>query len=343
MKDTSLCGVQMRHIIRKTAAALIMAFSASTAFAACNGNNLYLDLGETQQQKLIEHAEKDRYPSGLFYEAKKDNRRIIVIGLNTYNDPRNDKILAISEMFLKEAHTLYVYNHGVDTTTFSEFIKANNDLFYLKESPYLNERLSKETWDKFAKAAHARGHGLFVPVVMQPWTALFILRQAPCGGSGEGDHRLAPRLVSQAKALGLPVKSLEPIEAEPKFWDKFSEAEIIDQIETALQFEEVADDVETTYADLYFDWQPGLMRQYRVLKEFASYKNQGLSEARYIKERAEFIEHYYAERIIPWTFTTDHQASEGTQILAVRAEDMPGEYGLLFNLLMKGWDVKSIF
>lgn len=342
------------------AALSLFALAAPALSAECVGRDLIAQMDPAQRATLDASVENVPFHRGLFWEARKDDMRLILIGTYHFGDPRHDAVLDHFGPMIDRADRLLVEAGPQEMARLQQAMAEDPSLVMDQDGPTLPERLAPDQWDAVSQAMSARGMPAFVVSKMRPWYVSMMMGMSPCmlqqvaetGKTGGLDQML----MDQAEVGGTPVAALEPWDTLFSLFQGLTPDEEIEMILAALPAAEHADDYGTTLVNAYFQQDVWRIWEFGRLDAYA---NSGLPADRIDQQFALAQTKMMDDRNKSWIGPlTDaarqaarRDSDEGSSkdgparrhvVAAFGALHLPGENGVLNLLEREGWNLTRL-
>lgn len=315
---------------------------ASPVSAECAGRNLMAELDTAQRDRIDRAVDAVPYHSGLFWEARKDGLRMVLIGTYHFADPRHDLTVQAFGGDIASADKLLVEAGPQETDRLQQAMADDPSLMMVIDGPTLPERLDDDAWADVSQAMSERGFPAIIASKMQPWYVAMMMGMSPCmirqtaeAGSAGGLDQL---LMESAHASGTPIAALEPWNTLFSLFADMTPDEEIEMILAALPAAAHADDYGTTLIDAYFDQDVWRIWEFGRIDAYA---NSGLP-AEAVDKQMRFVQEKLMEErnqawIAPLTEAAVRAGPGGHVVAGFGALHLPGEKGVLNLLEQDGW------
>lgn len=339
-----------------TAAALsLLTLAAPVSAAECVGSDLIAQMDADQRAALDATVRDIPFHRGLFWEARKDDMRLTLIGTYHFGDPRHDGVLDHFGKVIDDADRLLVEAGPQEMARLQQAMADDPTLIMDQDGPTLPERLQPAQWDAVSEAMGARGMPAFVVSKMRPWYVSMMMGMSPCmlqqvaetGKTGGLDQML----IDHADVSGTPVGALEPWDTLFSLFQGLTPDEEIEMILASLPAAGHADDYGTTLVNAYFQQDVWRIWEFGRLD---AYENSGLPRDRIDQQFAlaqtKMMDDRNESWIAPLTDAArqaaDNQPADsqtgGHVIAAFGALHLPGEKGVLNLLEQDGWTLTRL-
>lgn len=314
----------------------------------CVGRDLIAELRPEQKADLDRSVAGVPFNRGIFFEARKGDARILLIGTYHFSDPRHAETIARFADDLDTAETLLVEAGPEEQARLSRELAQKPELIAISEGPALSERMEAGDWDKLAAAMTARGIPSFVAGRMRPWYVAMMLGMSPCmleqvkaNGGPEGLDML---LIERAKQKGVPIDALEPWDTVFSLFADLTPEEEIGMLLSSLPAADHADDYARTLIDAYF---AGHIWDIWEFGRIDAYENSGLDRAEVDEQMRLMGDKMMVERneswIAPLVRAAEDAASGGGHVVAAfGALHLPGDKGVLRLLEGQGFAISTL-
>lgn len=332
---------------------LILAFGlllvvAPVAGAACVGRDLIAELPPAEQDALRAAVDAVPHSRGLFWQAEKDDARIVLIGTYHFGDTRHDSAIERFSPVITEADALLVEAGPDEETKLTQALQRDPSLMSDTDGSTLPERLEPEEWERLAGALEARNIPAVVGSRLRPWYVATVLGLSPCmlnDLAEQGDNPgLDHRLIAVAEESGTPVRALEPWDTLFSVFKSMSPEEELDMIRAALPQAERADDFAVTMLNAYFDEDVWALWEFGRMDALT---HSGLSSEAVEQQVGLMQRELMNKRNRAWIARLEDAATQAAAggkpvVAAFGALHLPGEGGVLSLLERDGWSVTRI-
>lgn len=340
--------MRARQILTAMLTALALLASLPAAARECVGSNLFARLPATELAELDRRVAAVPYHQGLFWQARKGDQRVTLIGTYHFADPRHDLTMRRFGPDIDAADVLLVEAGPEEEARLTAAMTRDPALLVDADGPTLPERLSKPEWQALSAALEARGLPAVVSSRLRPWYVAVMLGVSPCmmrsvkdqGRAGGLDHLL----IDRAHEAGVPVRALEPWDTVLTLFQGMTPQQEIDMIRAAMPAAQYADDYAATLADSYFSGQSWRIWEFG---RHDAYRHSGLSreqvdaQMRFARER--LMDGRNARWIGPIEQAAQAAAARGKGVVVgFGALHLPGEGGVLRLLERAGWTISPL-
>ena len=343
-----LLASNLGRVMRKLLILCGFLFATPGLAQECTGQNLIEALSPDRRAALEQAVAPVPYNKGIFWEARKGQDRIVLIGTYHFGDPRHDQTITHFADQLDGATVMLVEAGPDEQTRLTEALTKDPTLIADPTGPTLPERMEKADWDQLSRAMADRGIPAFVASRMRPWYVAMMLGMSPCmleqvkvSGKANGLDQL---LMDRAVAQGIPVEALEPWDTVFSLFADMTPAQEIEMLRSTMPAAEHADDYGRTLIDAYFSGDVWEIWEFGRLD---AYENSGLSRAAVDEQTRLAQEKMMDGRNQSWIKALDLAAeqaakSQGYVVAAFGALHLPGEQGVLRLLERDGWTVTAL-
>ncbi len=325
---------------RLLASLLLVLFSAGAASARCAGEDLRGTLSPEDRAALASAVAATPYPEGNRWRATRGARVIDIVGTIHLSDPRLDPVMERLAPAVAAADLVLVEMSDEDEAALQSEIAADPGRLLLPGTETLPGFMDDATWQTLSDAIQARGLPPAMAARMQPWYLSLQLAIPPCAMPEivAGARGLDHRVIEAARAGGVPVRSLEPVDT---LFALFGQAPLEEQVKMLLlgmMPVEATEDAFTTTIEAYFDethaegWQMARVVARRTLD---------LPAEEIDAVFAEMETRLLDERNRAWIDVIE--AAEGDRLLlAFGAAHLFGEAGVLALLEREGYTIARL-
>ena len=332
--------------MRLTLAAALLVLSSHAATAACVGRNLFDTMPAERLAAIRAASAEVPYNQGILFRAEREDQRITLVGTYHFGDPRHLPMLERLSPVIAEAGALYVEAGPEAEARLTEALSADPTLMVDPDGPTLPDRLTEAEWAALSTAMSDRGTPPVIASRMRPWYVPLMLGISPCmvrTMTEEGDAAgLDHLLVTEAQAVGTPIRSLEPWDTIFGLFEGLTPQQELDMIRASLPAASYADDYAVTLTDTYF---AGDIWQIWEFGRFDAYENSGLPRAE-VDRQMDFAQtRLMDQRNRAWIAPLLEGAREAGPdgiVAAFGALHLPGEAGVLALLEEEGFAITRL-
>ena len=314
---------------------------SSPALAACQGNNLLLEMPTEDRNRLEQSAAEHPFHKGNLWRATKGDREITLIGTYHLTDPRHDEMLQSITPYLDTATTLLVEAGPEEEAALLAEAARDPTLFVMPDTT-LPTLMDPTDWETLAAAMSRRGIPGFMAAKFQPWYITILLAVPPCMMAevqSQARTGLDHMIMDAAKARNVPVNGLEPFDTVFALFDSFSRDDQISMLRTSLAIEDQAEDYLATLADSYFAGESRLI--WELMRDIS------LQQPDYTPEQVEadlakMEQALLISRNQGWIPVIEAAAAKGPVVAAFGALHLPGKHGIPFLLQQQGWVISPL-
>lgn len=328
----------MTRKMRALFLAVLLSFAPTWALALCAGTNLIAGLPPEERAALETASDAVPYARGLFWQARRGDQVIDLIGTYHLSDPRHDALMTRAAPLLDRAAILLVEAGPEEEAALQKAITTRPELSFITDGPTLPERLDEPDWQALSAAMSARGVPAVLASKMQPWMVALTLGLSPCQTHelATGARGLDDALITEAEARGLPLRAVEPYDTLFDLFTGLTPEEELEMIALSMAAEPQIDDFSTTVADAYFAGDIWLIWE---LSRWNARQVMDLPQAEIDAQLAEMQEALLDRRNSAWIAPIEAAAAKGPVLLAVGALHLPGKAGVLSLLEQRGWQI----
>jgi len=320
---------------------VVSGWLAAPAQGQCLGPGFEQYMSEADMTALIVESQSTAYGQGLFWEARKDGRRLSILGTMHLPDARLDLIATAARPLLAEADLMLVEATAEDQLAIQRHIAENPELITITEGPSLLDRLDPDIWAAIVTAAEARGIPGFMAARFQPWFLSMSLAIPPCAMSAmaAGAEGFDNLLIGTAPD-GLEIRALESWETvfdilRDGTFDEQLDALLIGIIEPAIQ-----DALIVSMLDAYFAGDTA--RAWQINRYLAPHVP-GLTAEEFDAEFAQMTEILLDQRNRDWIPVIEEASAEHAHVVvAFGAAHLVGDQGVLALLAERGWTIERL-
>ncbi len=316
---------------------LLLAFAlAGPAAATCTGASMIDALSPEDRAALDAAVAAAPYPEGNYWRAEKPGSTVHVVGTIHIPDPRLDAVAARVRPTLKTADLLILEATTAMQADMQRLMTSRPDLAFLTEGPSLIDLLGDETWNRLTPELQARGIPPFLAAKFRPWLLSMTLAIPQCALTAmtAGETGLDGRLEVLARAQGLPIATLDDMEAVLDLLAGGSLEEEVDMLRIALDTGYDMDAATATTLDSYF------AERHRELWEFSRLLARGADVG------DESFEAFEADlldgRNTAWAAELPALLDGRNAVIAVGAAHLSGETGILRTLERLGYSLTRL-
>ncbi len=312
---------------------------APAAAAACAGRDLREALPAALQAEIATELARIPYSSGLSWTARRDGRRLDIIGTLHLNDPRHAPLVAHMAPAIQAADALLVEVNTTDKAALDDALGKRPELMFITEGPTLIDRLPEEDWRQIAALAQTAGIPAFMAAKMRPWFLSMSLSIPSCARQiPDVTNGLDMRLLQVAAEAGVPALSLEDPLTVFRSLDAAPLREQVEALRSYIALMRVGPDEFHTMLESYFD---GEVQGFSLLqmKQLLAAET-GLSATERQAEFDALMQLLLDDRNRAWIPVIE--ATRGDRlVIAVGAAHLPGKAGLLALLEAEGYTLEK--
>ncbi|MDO5622337.1 MAG: TraB/GumN family protein [Paracoccus sp. (in: a-proteobacteria)] len=337
----------MKRLISAFAFALAGVLPAQ-AQTVCHGTDLIAAMPPEARADLHARTAQVPFHRGLIWQAEKGDARIVMAGTYHFPDPRHQALLDRLLPEIERADAVYVEANTDAQAQLQTEMARNPALIMEMDGPTLPERLPAPLWADLSQAMSERGMPPFLISKMRPWYVSVMLGVSPCAMQqiqAEGaDKGLDGLIEASARAIDLPVHSLEPWNTLFSIFDGMTTEQEQDMLQMAMVTAKDADDYGVTLGNSYFNGDTWLIWQYGL---DMAYEDDSLTREQADEQIAlaqdRLIDRRNASWIAPLEAAAADAATRGKPVFAAfGALHLPGEGGVLNLLAENGWVVSEL-
>lgn len=276
------------------------------------------------------------FARGNFWQARRGNRTVILVGTFHLDDPRHADTMAWLDPLIARASTVLVEAGAQEEAALKARLAKEPDLL-LQDGPTLPERLPPEDWARLSEALGKRGVPAFMGARMKPWYLSAILAVPPCMMPiRQGMNGLDARVIETAETQGVPVRALEPYDTVLGLFDRFTPEEEVALLHAAVAVESDAGDEAITTAEAYFRGDGQLLWEF---SRHTALTTPGVDPAAAATALDETQKTLIDARNRAWIPVIEEAAAKGPVVAAFGALHLPGPEGVLNLLQRNGWTI----
>ena len=321
---------------RLIAAALALLALPGAALAACTGTDLIAALPAETRADLTARAEAVPFARGNFWQARRGDETVTLVGTFHLDDPRHAETMAWLDPLIAGATTVLVEAGAQEEAALKARLAKEPDLL-LQDGPTLPERLPPEDWAALSEALNARGVPAFMGARMKPWYISAILAVPPCMmPMQDGMNGLDARVIEAADSHGIPVRALEPYDTILGLFEGFTPDEEVALLHAAIAAKSDSGDEAVTTAEAYFRGDSQLLWEF---SRHTALTTPGVDPATAATALDETQKTLIDARNRAWIPVIEEAAAQGPVVAAFGALHLPGSEGVLNLLQRNGWTV----
>ena len=309
------------------------------AMAECQGKNLITALPASVQAELREKADSQPFAVGNFWQARKGDQVITLVGTYHLDDPRHAASMTALAPFLAEAKVLLVEAGPKEQDSLKARMADDPALIVNTDGPTLPEILTPEDWQHLSDAARARGMPPFMVAKFRPWYVSMLLSMPPCSLGTALPDGLDAQLITAARARDMPVQALEPYDTLFAIFKDMPQGDQIDMITSALALEGQSADMAVTLADSYFSQEGRLIWEFSKMQ---TAQMPGYTPERVEEEFAAMENSLMIDRNESWIPVIEAAAAKGPVLAAFGALHLSGDKGVLKLLQDQGYSITQL-
>lgn len=327
----------------------------AAAEAPCGGTDLIAALPAPEQARLRAAVAEVPFASGNFWLARRGDAVLTLVGTLHLDDPRFDAVAASLRSRIAASGRVLVEAGPDQEALMKAAIFKDTALVLNAAGASLKDRLAPAEWQALAKALADRGLPAVMGQRMRPWILMAMLAIPPCearamlAAGREAPNGLDQRIMTEAKALAVPIESLEPWDAALKSLTGLPPEKELQLLTSALALDPTTADVTHTLREAYFAGQSRLFwefyRSYAVSALAAVDPALAEATARDTEAALALLEGpLIRDRNKSWIAVIDAAAATSSKpvLVAFGALHLPGEDGVLNLLAKDGWTVEPL-
>ena len=321
---------------------LLLAFVIScllpaTAFAACEGRDLRLDLTAGDRAALDAELAEIPFAEGNHWIARKDGTTLHLVGTLHTSDPRMDAIVGRLTPALSQADAFWFEVKKTDMEAFEQGLATDFSPVLITSGPTLIDLLDDESWAALSNRLAERGIASWMAAKMKPWFLSMMLGIPPCIVKTPGaDRGMDQRLTELAEAHDIPQHSLEQVSDLIAIFESHPIEEQAQSIVRMADAFEAGDDHMVTMANAYMEERHA---EILLVARLLGQETSEIAQDEFDKEWATFEDQLVVQRNRNWL--THILGIQGqTAVIAVGAGHLAGEEGLLHQLEQAGYDLQ---
>ncbi|NVO28240.1 TraB/GumN family protein [Donghicola sp. C2-DW-16] len=327
---------------RLIALVFLSLFQTLPAFAACGtGPDLGHLLTPAEQAEVAAEEAATPNGTGTLWKATKDEQTVFLVGTMHLPDPRHSKTMEALRPILKGISALYLETASDGEALMEAEIAKNPALMFTVSGPTLPDLLDDATWAVLRDGMATRGVPAPLTAKMRPWYVSMLMSMPPCAiesiNSGVGGlDMMAERA---AKALDIPVRSLEDWQTLFTAFDQIPYQEQVDLMALSLMPDDLSEAAFTATLDAYFDQNHA---RAWALSDVLGKRIPGMSPDRIEAESARMKDLFLDSRNTAWVPVILDGAQDGPILIAVGAAHLIGEKGLVALLENEGFSLTRL-
>lgn len=327
-------------MLRRLAAAFLLALTATPLRAACTGHDLMPDLAPADRATITAAIDAMPFGRGNAWRATRDGQIVDIVGTYHFDDPRHEAVMAALVPVIDVASVVLVEAGPKETEALTSAMTTKPELMFIMQGPTLPELMPDADWQKLSASLTARGIPSVFAAKMRPWYATMMLSTPVCmmaelaGGETRGLDR---RVIERAEERHIPIRALEPYDTAFKLFQGLPQDLQIDMIRMTLAQGDQADDMMATLTKAYFDEDVRLTWEYgrvQALKD-PEMTPEKVAETYRLMEEALMI-----RRNESWLPVIEAEAKRGRVFAAFGALHLSGEHGVLKLLENAGFHIE---
>ena len=308
--------------------------------AECRGQNLITALPAPQRAALQADVNAQPFAVGNLWRATKGGAEVTLAGTFHLDDPRHAATVAALEPSMAKATVLLVEAGPKEEMAIQTLIGREPGRMMILSGPTLAEQMTAAEWLRVADAIKARGMSAGIGAKFQPWFLTAMLAIPACAFANAGAAQgLDKRLMTRAKAFGLPVQALEPFDTIFEIFDQFSAADQMAMLLQTVDADGLSSDMAVTLSDTYFAGQSRLFWEFSKLQIMGQ---PGMGKAMADREIALVDQAMITRRNATWIPVIEAAAAKGPVVAAFGALHLSGAQGVLALLAARGWKIEAL-
>ncbi len=308
-----------------------------TAYAACEGRDLRLDLSAEAQAALDNTLQDIPFPEGNHWIATKGDTVLHLIGTLHTNDPRMGPVVDRLTPVLSKADAFYFEVTKTEMEAFEKDLSDDLSPVLITSGPTLIDLMSEQDWATLSATLAERGIPSWMAAKMRPWFLSMMLGIPPClMDTPDFDRGMDTRLTELAEAHGIPQHSLERIEDLIAMFDSHS---LEDQVASLTRMSgalQAGSDQIVTMANAYIEEQHATILE---LAKIQGLEASGLTPEEFDAEWRNFEDQLLVQRNANW-MAQILELKDQTTVIAVGAGHLSNDYGLLNQLQQAGYHLE---
>lgn len=308
-----------------------------TAFAACEGRDLRLDLSPEVQAELADTVSRTPYPEGNHWIARRGDTVLHLIGTLHTSDPRMGAVIDRLEPTLSTADAFYFEVTKAKMDVFERDLAQDFSPVLITSGPTLVDLMPADDWAALSVILAERGIPSWMAAKMRPWFLSMMLGVPPClMGATDFDRGMDTRLGEMADKHGIPQFSLEEVTDVIAMFDSHSledQVKSLTRLSGALQ---AGDDQMVTMANAYLEEQHAAIM---ALARIQGLEASGLTQEEFDAEWQSFEDQLLIQRNANWMEQLLELKNQ-TAVIAVGAGHLSGTHGLLAQLEQAGFSLE---
>lgn len=327
----------MRHSIAIIVTTLCL---ATPMGAQCVGSNLITALPAADQTALRARADLQPFAVGNYWQARRDDQVIHIIGTYHFDDPRHIATMTILAPILANAQTLLVEAGPEEEAALIARMSAEPGLMINTDGPTLPQILAPADWQRLSTALQDRGIPPFMAAKFRPWYLSMMLSVPPCEIATAATAKgLDGMLIDAATTQGLTIAALEPYDTIFGIFGAMPQADQLAMITSTLALEDKSTDMSITLADAYF------AQEGRLIWEFTkqlTLQLPGYTPDQVEKDFAAMEQSLMKSRNRSWIPVITAAATKGPVLVAFGALHLSGDEGVLNLLADQGYKIERL-
>ncbi|WP_294622150.1 TraB/GumN family protein [uncultured Roseovarius sp.] len=317
---------------------LVLCAFPAAGFANCSGTDMIAALPKSERAALLSAAEKQAFPKGLLWRAKRDDTQITFFGTYHFPHEQTRAHLKAVKPYIEAADSVYLEVSNADSAKMEREMAQDPSLMFITEGPTLPELLGDEDWTLFSSEMRARGIPPFFAAKFKPTWAAMMLGIGPCEArSGALEGKGIDTLVGDyAAEIGNPSRSLEDYRDLITMLDSFPMQDQLDMIRMFFAWSGSPDDMAYTLRQRY------MAQEVALIWAFSQKMTLDLGGEDAMEDFKLFEQKMLTDRNVSWVERLLDEAQGQKVFAAVGAAHLPGEIGVLRLLENEGFEVSRL-
>ncbi|MCU0815257.1 MAG: TraB/GumN family protein [Cypionkella sp.] len=318
---------------------LLFSLIGLPAHAGCEGTNILATMPPEESAELRARADAQPFARGNFWQARREDQMVTLVGTYHLGDARHDATLAAIAPHLDKAATILVEAGPEEEAALMARMTNDPSLMVMSDAS-LRDILPPEEWEALAAALTTRGIPPFMGAKFQPWYVTLLLAIPACQlADAQLENGLDARIIEFANAKGTPLRALEPFDTVFRIFDAIPREDQIALIRSTLAMEDRAEDFAVTLADTYFAGESRLIWE---LMRYESLRLPGYTPEEVEQDLAVMEEAMINARNRAWISVIEEAAAQGPVLAAFGALHLPGAEGVPNLLQANGWTLTPL-
>lgn len=288
--------------------------------------------------RLKEESAQVPFSSSLTWIASKNEKQLLLIGVQHYGSQMFDRERDIIYSKLKSSDVLFVESSPSSEAELEDYISNNLNIISLDEEERLSQFYSTSDWATIVEAASRREIPSYFADMLKPWYLAIMISHSLCSKLSYEEDEVEEQLVSFSIDNGINVLSLDDGKS---LLSSFSDIPFDGQLRWLLLTAEndlLSEKIFNVTTDFYHDGEHHLAKKATDFL-FDKYAEELVEADRLLYERLDQI--ILFDRNLSWSAKLDEMDVRIATVI-VGSDHFSGDHGLLNLLEKKGWSITPL-